>query len=932
MTEEEGRSDLLILFLDAAGKALQEEGVANGMDIRILPVFPSRAIVPTALLTFGGRAIAASYGNIICVFEPVEVSPQGKAQNQKLNYHWQKSGQFVLQSVAQILTWHPTGSWLLTGSACLQMWCDVQSSAETEEEAESAGPRRSWRCVWQCKSAAPTHFIKFSPDGEFFATAGQDDCLVKVWYSTSKWQAGVTKLFTPLDLRSGAEINFSFIYLAHPRSVTGFSWRKTSKYMPRGTVCNMLLTCCKDSVCRLWAETLLPSDCLLSGLRHNHCSSDAMKANNTKKSSSSTRVQNQNPLELKLKPSWREEVRCLSQLSYSGPLPQQQNKHYSHRTNILHANALCHFHIAASINPATDIPLLPSISSMNGSDEEEPGGPFTVHWLNNKELHLTLSMEVFLQQLRSSGEQNGPTERYDADEVGSGADAVALSSVSLPAAAVDHQVDVLLSDWNRAADMLFSIHPMDGSLLVWLVDWLDEYQPGMFRQAQVSFVSRIPVAFPTGDAISLSRSVVMYACNRNVDLAMQHGRHRPAGLPHSSSSALIGLSQSKPSSSSLRLSIFTPSVLMISKHADGSLNQWAVSFAEDSAFSTVLSVSHKSRYCGHRFHLNDLACHSLLPLLLTTSHHNALRTPDGDAALTRPAVAQSHRSRVSSGGVAQDPNAIYSELILWRVDPVGPLSFSGGVSELARINSLHASAFSNVAWLPTLIPSNCLGVYGNSPSACFIASDGHSLRLYQAIIEAKKLLSELSNPDISKYVGEVFNIISQQSTARPGCIIELDAITDFQGKETQLLHVFEEDLILGNEKTDDYLQDSVPSRTLFSARFYLVVVEITQSGRSLLHMWHLQLDAVPVVMEQTQTPDRETVSPSFNFETVGSPQTPRPKLKTSNLQSACRLTLSSTKVFSQELDLPQGVEVIRVSPAAGEDLCVPLRMRAFTAA
>lgn len=30
-----------------------------------------------------------------------------------------------------------------------------------------------------------------------------------------------------------------------------------------------------------------------------------------------------------------------------------------------------------------------------------------------------------------------------------------------------------------------------------------------------------------------------------------------------------------------------------------------------------------------------------------------------------------------------------------------------------------------------------------------------------------------------KYVGEVFNIISQQSTAKPGCIIELDAITDF---------------------------------------------------------------------------------------------------------------------------------------------------------
>lgn len=55
-------------------------------------------------------------------------------------------------------------------------------------------------------------------------------------------------------------------------------------------------------------------------------------------------------------------------------------------------------------------------------------------------------------------------------------------------AAVEHQVDVLLEEWNKGADMLFSIHPMDGSLLVWHVDWLDEYQPGMFRQAQVHYV------------------------------------------------------------------------------------------------------------------------------------------------------------------------------------------------------------------------------------------------------------------------------------------------------------------------------------------------------------------------------------------------------------------------------------------------------------
>lgn len=85
-----------------------------------------------------------------------------------------------------------------------------------------------------------------------------------------------------------------------------------------------------------------------------------------------------------------------------------------------------------------------------------------------------------------------------------------------------------------------------------------------------------------------------------------------------------------------------------------------------------------------------------------------------------------------------------SELILWRVDTVGPLSKSGGVSELARINSPEISAFSNVAWIPTLLPSTTLGNLSNSPSACFVASDGECLRVYQAVIDARTLLAEVS--------------------------------------------------------------------------------------------------------------------------------------------------------------------------------------------
>nr|XP_021533119.1 dmX-like protein 1 isoform X3 [Aotus nancymaae] len=900
--------------------------------------------------------IAASYGNVISIFEPVNLPKQKK--NLELYSQWQKSGQFFLESIAHNITWDPTGSRLLTGSSYLQLWSNTNLEKPTEDENLNKTDLNfgDWRCIWHCKTASQVHLMKFSPDGEFFATAGKDDCLLKVWYNVENWRTAVTSPDRSSEKQSQGEIDFSFVYLAHPRAVNGFSWRKTSKYMPRASVCNVLLTCCKDNVCRLWVETFLPNDCLLYGGDYNHWTESINLTNNFKRNASG-KERVQNALEVNLRHFRRGRRRSLALVAHTGYLPHQQDPHHVHRNTPLHANALCHFHIAASINPATDIPLLPSITSLSLNENEEKTGPFVVHWLNNKELHFTLSMEVFLQQLRKSFEQ--PSSEASAEdsnqadvksdeEMDDGVDDLKInpekkelgcdktvpnsSFTSLSSAAIDHQIEVLLSEWSKNADMLFSIHPMDGSLLVWHVDWLDEYQPGMFRQVQVSFVSRIPVAFPTGDANSLCKSIMMYACTKNVDLAIQQGKQKPSGVTRSTS-MLISSGHSK-SSNSLKLSIFTPNVMMISKHADGSLNQWLVSFAEESAFSTVLSISHKSRYCGHRFHLNDLACHSVLPLLLTTSHHNALRTPDVDNpkqpfdALNTEDCSLTQQNKSTVDMAFQDPNAVYSELILWRVDPVGPLSFSGGVSELARINSLHVSAFSNVAWLPTLIPSYCLGAYCNSPSACFVASDGQYLRLYEAVIDAKKLLSELSNPEISKYVGEVFDIVSQQSTARPGCIIALDPITKLHGRKTQLLHVFQEDFILNNlEKKslgkDSILSNAGSSPNGFSEKFYLIVIECTQDNRSLLHMWNLHLKSIPVSLEEKgDTKLSEAVwQPEEHYssspEKIPSPFSQKYEACRANLQSTSKLTLFSEMVYSQELRLPEGVEIISIKPSAG---------------
>uniref|UniRef100_A0AAQ5XEQ4 RAVE complex protein Rav1 C-terminal domain-containing protein n=1 Tax=Amphiprion ocellaris TaxID=80972 RepID=A0AAQ5XEQ4_AMPOC len=871
----------------------------------------------------------------------------------QLNYQWQKTGQFFLDAITYNLAWDPQGNRILAATERLQLWAPPLTDALIEEEdgqliEDKPHPvLNDWNCVWQCKTAASVHVAKWSPDGEYFATVGKDDCLLKVWYPTTGWRSAV--VVQDLSDKKPLPVHFSFVYLAHPRSVTGVSWRKTSKYMPKGSVCNVLLTSCEDGVCRLWSETLLPEDSLLGGQisenTHSFSSSLPGLAGNKDK------IQHALESIHHLKHLRRGRRRSSALVAHSDLLPSQlgtQDTH-THRHIAHHANALCHFHISASINPNTDIPSMLADSAVFNPDDGTGGGGFMVHWLNNKDLSFTSSMDLFMLQLRKFSEQQleqatddpldpeGSPMKFDFDEMSDKASSEhgeegesgeqgstkasspgSSSSMPLPSMLLERKMETLTTEWNKSPDMLFTIHPSDGSFLVWHVKYLDEFNQGIFRQVQVSFSSRIPVAFPTGDANSLSKNILMYACT------LTEGESAGAGeqgrmLQHVSHSASTsaGLGSPAVSASPIPHPGISPAVMMVSKHVDGSLNQWAVTFAERSAFSNVLTVSHKFRYCGHRFHLNDQACHTVLPLLLTSSHHNALLTPPSSKNLLFIVNVIWHRDmkqlRNAATRTFHDPNAIYSELILWRVDHIGPLSCTGGVSELARINSLHTSAFSNVAWLPTLVPSSVLGTYCNSASACFVASDGKNLRLYQAVVDARKLLDELSDPETSKLVGEVFNIVSQQSTARPGCIIELDVITNQCGANTQLLHVFQEDFILG------YKPQKEPEVCfLFFSNLFFI-------QNSVLQMWHLHLKSVQACVDE-QSPDfsfqSQLMVPNQVVNADSSPETspirPLPRsASTANLQSASKLILSSKLVYSKRLDLPHGVEVTRATPSAG---------------
>ncbi|XP_037647230.1 dmX-like protein 2 isoform X9 [Sebastes umbrosus] len=922
--------------------------------------------------------IAASYGNTVCIFEPLSTNPNKR--HKQLNYQWQKTGQFFLEAITYNLAWDPQGNRILAATERLQLWAPPLADALIEEEDGQLTDDKphpvlnDWNCAWQCKTAASVHIAKWSPDGEYFATVGKDDCLLKVWYPTTGWRSAVV-FHDPSD-KKPLPVNFSFVYLAHPRSLTGMSWRKTSKYMPKGSVCNVLLTSCEDGVCRLWSETLLPEDSLLGG----QISENSHSVSSSLPGLAGNKDKIQHALESihHLKHLRRGRRRSSALVAHSELLPSQlgtQDAH-THRHIAHHANALCHFHISASINPNTDIPSVLADSAVFNPDDGSGGGGFVVHWLNNKDLSFTSSMDLFMLQLRKFSEQQleqttedlldpeGSPMKFDFDldemsdkasseqgeegepgEQGStkASSPGSSSSMPLPSMLLERKMETLITEWNKSPDMMFTIHPTDGSFLVWHVKYLDEFNQGIFRQVQVSFSSRIPVAFPTGDANSLSKNILMYACTLSEGEtagAGEQGRTVQRVSHSASTSAFLGSPALAPSSFP-RLGI-SPAVMMVSKHVDGSLNQWAVTFAERSAFANVLTVSHKFRYCGHRFHLNDQACHTVLPLLLTSSHHNALLTPpsapsslEGEQPPTFPipkGLPSRKQLRNAATRTFHDPNAIYSELILWRVDHIGPLSCTGGVSELARINSLHTSAFSNVAWLPTLVPSSVLGTYCNSASACFVASDGKNLRLYQAVVDARKLLDELSDPETSKLVGEVFNIVSQQSTARPGCIIELDVITNQCGANTQLLHVFQEDFILGYkpQKEPDAYTPAFPSGedyqpAPFSEKFFLVVIEKDLNRNSVLQMWHLHLKSVQACVDEPSSDfsfQSQLMVPNQAMNADSSPEMspvrPLPRsASTANLQSASKLILSSKLVYSKRLDLPHGVEVTRATPSAG---------------
>ncbi|CDW52018.1 Protein RBC-1, isoform a [Trichuris trichiura] len=887
--------------------------------------------------------IAAAFYDFVRIYKPLPLSDtDSQGESETLNYRWFEASAFPVSSLVTCLSWNLDGFRLLVSTeAKLQMfqhhalteYCTLTEGIERQYSSgvrfgieteipvpseETSTASSAWDCVWSSKLDSPLRQVRFSPDGSMFASCGKNDKVVKVWFCDSTEQK-----------KNGDGLSYNFLLLRHPKEVIGFEWRKSGRYIFRGFVANILLTWCQDHISRIWCETSPASEC------------DWGQSYRTSEPTAQATLPDtdaQRPFHPKyLHRTFLHRFKHLRRKKKVKHDSANVNSSYSRSLGLsTDTFATCgdelsnyvHFHLSASINANTDCLLVPSV------DRCMFDTTMAVHWLNNKELVFSEGAEKLIVEALGAescsrlaaapdGRLASTTDLKKQESERPTPVTPTLGSPLQPSQPqmkdnIDMKFDALLRDWQQTYDVLFAIHPVDGSLLIWTVEYLD----CITRQAQVSFASRLPLAFPLNDAASLHHNLALLNSKGQSYWNVTHNEY------DNIASSEFGAQSS------------CNKVYLLTTHQNGTLNLWNLNVDEKSNYSLILGVTHKSRMCGHRFMVKRVACHPILPLFLTTSHHNVRRKKfDHEQSQQQE---QQQQNEVSSEMTKADVQLFGSELILWQVVPVGPLRKTGGVSELSRINSPELSAFSNVAWIPSVLPSSTLGRSSNSASSCFIASDGQCLRVYQAVLDARSLLSDMnyvkqflpisrsSSTDFDVFesvrnrrqsVDVVLNIVSTQSTARPGCIIGLDPISDaiHNWRHVQLMHVFHEEVVM----TDTHIPSSVVSDKLlhsdsscldrskeatFHDRFYLVLLEKSKNpsvAKPTIHMWLVGLVA-------QSNCDSPVFRPGIRGILLFAKHIRHRAYYSGETDDT---TGGGSSVCSQSLDLPEGVRVIDCCPS-----------------
>jgi len=364
--------------------------------------------------------------------------------------------------------------------------------------------------------------------------------------------------------------------------------------------------------------------------------------------------------------------------------------------------------------------------------------PFTVHWLDNKEMAFTrraekvrkgytgvLSHHPSISSLQSHEDEsrNKPEAGWDyVDHVFSRSDSMSEEfdvgvksnkyyssdwcySVHspLPTKPVVHighcsipTKDFLrfLDDWCNSSDLLLCVHPNSGSLMIWTVEGLDSSFT-YHKLAHVNFSSCLPHIFPPSDAFTLRQELLTYRHKPVLDSVTTQDIDNYDGLIVFDG---VDHQESFSGKSTVEKTIDPASSLsVLSCHTNGSLNLWSVELGP-LPFTSVSGLIHIAHISGHHSTIANMVKHPILPIVVTTSSS----TDDHDG-----------------------------ELIMWRSGQTGAYSNSKSrFTELSRISSSHPNSFNHVAWFPILCNINSKS---NVPiGGIFVTNVGKTLSLFDS--------------------------------------------------------------------------------------------------------------------------------------------------------------------------------------------------------
>ncbi|KAI1708911.1 dmX-like protein 1 [Ditylenchus destructor] len=172
--------------------AVGSDVVILASDFQRIQVIPGSAykreeIVSSINCCADSGKVSVCYGSTIRILEPT--LSDGKSGN-IFSYRWVESQSIELDAIVDSVQWVLDGLRLLVLADCdLLLYQHKMLSTAVNDKPSPSGVKfvlsdedSAWEIVWRTKLSSKVKYVKFSPDGSLFATCGEKDRFVKIWY------------------------------------------------------------------------------------------------------------------------------------------------------------------------------------------------------------------------------------------------------------------------------------------------------------------------------------------------------------------------------------------------------------------------------------------------------------------------------------------------------------------------------------------------------------------------------------------------------------------------------------------------------------------------------------------------------------------------------------------------------------------------------